>query len=111
MAKQYTIAPQDIRPLATGHGLCVATDLILMEGHPVGYMVREEPEDDEDSGWRFFAGSEDDRYIDNPKHFSLLDVNVLANYDQSIIPLLESPIGAAFDKGDDGVFYDVSDDD
>ncbi|MDK2125836.1 DUF2185 domain-containing protein [Parachitinimonas caeni] len=110
MSKHYKIEKKDIKPLATGHGLCVATDLITVEGQPIGYMVREEPEDDQDSGWRFFTGNEDDRYIDNPKNFSLLDVNVLANYDPSIIPLLDSPIGAAFDKGDNGVYYDANED-
>ncbi|MDR3428393.1 MULTISPECIES: DUF2185 domain-containing protein [Silvimonas] len=109
MQKQYKINAADIRTLVTGKGLCVVTDLIVVEGHPVGYMVREEPEDADDSGWRFFSGAEDDRYLDNPKHFSLLDVNVVANYDQSIIEFLDAPIGASFDK-DDGVFYDVSED-
>ncbi len=110
MQKHYKLAKQDLRPLVDGQGLCVVTDLIAVEGHPVGYMYRDEPEDEEDSGWRFFAGSEDDRYIDNPKHFSVLDLNYVANCDESIVPLLDSPAGAAFDKGDDGVFYDVSED-
>ncbi|QNM95236.1 DUF2185 domain-containing protein [Chitinimonas koreensis] len=108
MQKRYKIDPKDIRPIATGLGLCVVTDLIAVEGQTIGYMYRDEPEDDEDSGWRFFTGGEDDRYIDNPKNFSLLDVNVIANYDAAIVPLLGSPVGAAFDRGDDGVFYDVS---
>ncbi|UXY14045.1 DUF2185 domain-containing protein [Chitiniphilus purpureus] len=105
MAKHYKIAPHEIRLLVSGKGLCVATDLITVEGQPVGYMVREAPEDENDSGWRFFAGSEDDRYIDNPRNFSLLDVNVIANYDEAIIPLLDAPVGSEFDRGDDGVFY------
>lgn len=110
MQKQYKLNHQTVADLASGRGLCVTTDKIVVDGFQVGYMVREEPEDELDSGWRFFAGDEDDRYIDNPKHFSLLDVNVLANYDQSIVPYLDAPVGAAFDKGNDGVFYDVSED-
>ncbi|WP_374353390.1 DUF2185 domain-containing protein [Chitinimonas sp.] len=108
MQKRYRFKSADLQPLVQGKGLCVATDLITVEGQSVGYMCRDEPEDDDDSGWRFFAGSEDDRYIDNPKHFSVLDLNYLANCDETIIALLDSPVGAAFDKGDDGVFYDVS---
>lgn len=108
MQKHYKISKQDLRPIATGRGLCVVTDLVAVEGHAVGYMYRDEPEDEDDSGWRFFAGNEDDRYIDNPKNFSVIDLNLVANCDESIVPLLDSPVGAAFDKGDDGVFYDVS---
>ncbi|GLR11256.1 DUF2185 domain-containing protein [Chitinimonas viridis] len=107
--KHYKLDKSQIRDLAVGYGLAMVTDMITVEGYPVGYMYRDEPEDEHDSGWRFFAGNESDAYIDNPKNFSLLDVNVIANYDETIIPLLASPAGAAFDKGDEGdTFYDVS---
>lgn len=108
MKKHYKLEKKDLQPLATEHGLCVVTDKITVEGYSVGYMYRDEPEDAEDSGWRFFSGDEDDRYIDNPKNFSVMEVNFVANCDPSIIPLLDSPTGAAFDKADDGEFYDVS---
>ncbi|HEY9103642.1 DUF2185 domain-containing protein [Chitinimonas sp.] len=107
--KYYKLDQSQIKQLAPGHGLCMVTDMITVEGYPVSYMYRDEPEDEADSGWRFFAGNESDQYIDNPKNFSLLDVNVVANYDQTIIPLLDSPVGSAFDKGGEGdTFYDVS---
>ncbi|WP_269530864.1 DUF2185 domain-containing protein [Chitinimonas sp. BJYL2] len=107
--KHYKLDPNQIRPLATGHGHCVVSDMVAVEGKPVGYMYRDEPEDAEDSGWRFFAGNESDAYIDNPKHFSLLDVNVVANFDETIIPLLNSPVGAEFDKEEGGdTFYDAN---
>ncbi|GGP24790.1 DUF2185 domain-containing protein [Silvimonas amylolytica] len=110
MQKQYVVDPRKLEPLASDKGLCMVTDLILVEGQPVGYMVREEPEDKEDSGWRFFSGAEDDRYLDNPKHFNLVDVNLVANCDPGIVEYLDAPVGAAFDKHE-GVFYDVSEDD
>lgn len=107
--KPYKLSKQEIQPLATGHGLCMVSDLITVEGHPVGYMYRDEPEDAEDSGWRFFTGSESDKYIDNAKNFSLLDVNIVANCDPLIIPLLNSPVGAAFDKGEGSdEFFDAN---
>lgn len=107
MHKHYRLDKHQIQPLATGHGLCVVSDMITVEGHPVRYMYREEAEDDQDSGWRFLAGIESDKFIDNPKNFSIVDVNVVANYDQTIIPLLNAPVGAEFDKGeDDDEFYD-----
>lgn len=109
MAKHYRLSTGELRSLVTGKGFCVVSDLIVVEGEPVRYMYRDQPEDDQDSGWRFFAGTESDAYIDNPKNFSLLDVNVVANYDDTIVPLLDSPVGASFDK-EDGVFYDASED-
>lgn len=107
MHKHYRLDKNQIQPLATGHGLCVASDMITVEGHPVRYMYREEPEDEDDSGWRFLAGVETDKYIDNPKNFSILDVNVVANYDETIIPHLNAPVGAEFDKDEEGdEFFD-----
>ncbi|MBS1154787.1 MAG: hypothetical protein H6R07_711 [Proteobacteria bacterium] len=108
MHKEYRLEKNQIKPLAEGHGLCVVSDLITVEGHPVGYAYREEPEDDADSGWRFLAGTESDAYIDNTKNFSVLDVNVVANYDEAIVSLLDEPVGAEFDRGEDGMFLDAN---
>ncbi len=108
MHKEYRLSKDQIKPLAEGYGLCVVSDLITVEGQAVGYAYREEPEDDADSGWRFLAGNESDAYIDNTKNFSVLDVNVIANYDDGIIDLLDEPVGAEFDRGEDGMFLDAN---
>ena len=100
MAKQFKLSREDIRPLATGHGGCIATDMITVEGLPVRFMYREpyDPRRKEDSGWRFMSGYESDEYMDNPDNHDVYDVNTIANYDPSIIPLLDSPAGSAFEK-------------
>ncbi|WP_432720963.1 DUF2185 domain-containing protein [Jeongeupia wiesaeckerbachi] len=109
MQKQFKLDKTQIRELATGHGLCVVSDMITVDGHGVGFMYREEPEDADDSGWRFLSGYESDGYIDNSKNFAVIDVNVVANYDEAIIPLLNSPVGAEFDKAEDGeTFLDAN---
>jgi len=108
MLKEYRLSKHQIKPLAEGYGLCVVSDLITVNGEPVGYAYREEPEDEADSGWRFLAGTESDTYIDNTKNFSMLDVNVVANYDEAIISLLDQPVGSEFDRGEDNVFLDAN---
>ena len=42
--KQFRLAAAEIKPLATGHGGCIATDRITVNGRRVGYMYREETE-------------------------------------------------------------------
>ena len=74
--------------------------MITVEGKKVGYMYREQPDRDIDSGWRFFAGEETQEYIDDPSNTSIYDVNTIANYDSDIIPFLEYPIGSAFERSD-----------
>lgn len=97
-----------LEALATGYGLCMASKHITEDGFEIGYMYREEPEEAADSGWRFFSGAETDEFIENARNFHLVDVNKIANLDPDIIPLLNAPTGAVFDKVD-GEFIDSSD--
>ena len=77
---------------------CFASDRITKEGFKVGYMYRETPEEPNDSGWRFFAGTETQEEIDNPNNIGIYDVNTIANYDASIIPYLNAESDTAFEK-------------
>jgi len=96
--KDFLLDERIIKKKAMGHGLCIASDEITIEGYPVGLMYREKPLKDGDSGWRFFSGTEDQKYLNNPNNHSEFDVNVIANYDASIIPLLDSEIGSVFER-------------
>jgi hypothetical protein len=98
MAKKYRLKIEDNKPLAPGRGACFATDMITVRGRAVGFMYRQEPGDPHDSGWRFMAGDEDQDYMDNPDNHGIWDVNTIANYDPTIIPLLDSPPGSVFER-------------
>lgn len=97
-AKQFKIPGDKILPLIPNMGGCFATDRITVDGMPVGYMYREEPDNEVDSGWRFFAGDETQDYVDNPDNTSIYAVNTICNYDLAIIPYLNSPEGTAFGR-------------
>jgi hypothetical protein len=94
--KAFRLSPDQIKPLAVGFGACFATDKITVDGERVGWMYREPPAFDVDSGWRFFSGTESDEYVDDHANTSIYDVNSIANNDPDIIPLLDAPTGAAF---------------
>jgi hypothetical protein len=97
--KVFFIPAEAIKPgLAPGRGSCLASDLITVQGHPVGFMYREVPDDDRDSGWRFLAGSESKAYCDEPANFEIYDVNTMANYSPDVIPLLDSEPGSGFER-------------
>ncbi len=98
VGKTYRLGPGDILPLAVGLGACIASDHITVDGYAVGFMYREEPDNEVDSGWRFLSGYEDDEYMDDGDHHGVYDVNTIANYDQTIIPFLDAPIGSAFER-------------
>jgi hypothetical protein len=98
MPKQFKLSKEQIKPLANGYGGCIASDMITVDGYPVRFMYREEPDNDVDSGWRFMSGYEDDEYMDDPSNHAVYDVNTIANYDPSIISFLDAPIGSVFEK-------------
>jgi hypothetical protein len=98
MNKKFKLGPDEIRPLATGRGGCFATDMIVVRGKPVGFMYREDPDNEHDSGWRFMSGLEDQDYMDEPENLGIYDVNTIANYDPTIIELLDNPPGSVFER-------------
>ncbi|HEV8285884.1 MAG TPA: DUF2185 domain-containing protein [Chitinophagaceae bacterium] len=79
-------------------GGCIATNKITVEGELVDYMFRDEPNNDLDSGWQFFSGTEDQDYIDDPNNSAIYDVNTIANYDRAIIPYLNLPYGTQLER-------------
>lgn len=106
--KKFLIPAEKLRPLATGYGMCMAPDTIVVAGMPVRSMYRVMPARRQDSGWRFFAGSETQSYLADPRYNGLYDVNVIANCCPDVIPLLDSPPYSAYDKAADGRWVDVS---
>jgi hypothetical protein len=109
-AKRFKLEATEIKPLAPGRGSCIATDMITVRGEKVGYMYRESPdvENEVDSGWRFFSGTEDDAYANDPDNLQIYDVNTIANYDREIIPFLDAPAPVAFARdGETGAFAEV----
>jgi hypothetical protein len=98
MQKQFKLRADQIRNLVRPMGGALATDRITVDGMPVGYMYREAPKRPDDSGWRFFAGDEDQKYIDDLANTSVYAVNTIANYDPDIIGYIDTPAPCAFEK-------------
>jgi len=100
--KKFKLAAADIKPLKLGLGACIASDRITVEGLPVRFMYRQQPTHPEDSGWNFFSGiDEDDEYMNNPDNFAIYDVNTIANYDPTILPFVDSPVGSVFERAEE----------
>ncbi|MEY8440665.1 immunity protein Imm33 domain-containing protein [Anaerotruncus colihominis] len=106
--KKWAKSSDEMKELLTnwdGPDGCIATDRITVDGCPVGFMYREEPNGDvPDSGWRFTAGDEDDEYMDDPEKSGIFTLNTICNYDPDILPYLNAPYGTAYFRNDDGAF-------
>lgn len=95
--KAFKLVKRDMCLLVQGIGACIASDKITVAGLPIVYMYRVDPTPGIDSGWRFLSDDEpEDRF--GSWNQDTFDVNVIANYDPSIIPLLSSPPGSVFKR-------------
>lgn len=103
-SKNFKIPGDKIIDLIGNIGGCMATDKITVDGLPVGYMYREEPFNEIDNGWRFFSGTENEEYMDDPNNSAIYNTNTIANYDQAIIPFLNLPVGTELERNDEGTF-------
>lgn len=103
--KNFKLSSDQIVKLVEPIGAATATDMITVEGKDIGYMYREEPINNIDSGWRFFSGDEDDDYISNNDNTSFYNINTIANYDPSIILYLNKPIGSAWERIPDTNYF------
>jgi hypothetical protein len=105
--KNFALNAEEIRPLAKGHGGCIATDMITVQGKKVGYMVREPTDRQYDSGWCFMSGEETQEYMDDVENHEIYDVNTIANYSPDIIPFLDAPPCSAFERDSTGKLVPV----
>lgn len=101
----------DVKPLIDWHEPngdgCIVSDMITKEGWKVGYMYRDVPHPDyPDSGWCFFKGDEDEKYVNDSQHHHILKINTICNYDEDIIPYLYMPIGTCLIRTKDGKFIE-----
>ena len=66
---------------------------ILEEDWKVGYMRRDEPVNENDSGWSFCAGNEDNEYYNDYKNIALVSVHEVYQIDPDIWNYIDNPVG------------------
>lgn len=75
---------------------CFVTNRVLQEGARIGYLYRETPDEEKDSGWRITANDESDEYMDNARNIAYVSLGAVLSKDDSIVMLLDSPVGSTF---------------
>jgi hypothetical protein len=88
-------------------GYIIASNEVAKERKLVGYMYREEPDNQNDSGWRVFSGEETQAYAEDAKNFALYNPSTILEIDPSIRPFLAVPPPAAFERDESGEFVEV----
>lgn len=108
MEKPFKLKSSQIEPLVPDMGFAYVTDMISVEGKPVDYMSRSEPNSKGDSGWIFYGGGETQEYMDDARNISLMGINTVANYDPEIISFLTYPPGTEIERNTEGKLQVIS---
>lgn len=81
---------------------CYVTNRILRDGRRVGYLYREAPDRDGDSGWRFMANDESQDYMDNADNHAYVSLGAVLGLDDSFRELLDAAAGSAYERKPSG---------
>ncbi len=82
------------------NAVCMASAQVTEEKLKVGFMYREQPEEDLDSGWRFLSGKEDDAYLDNENNYGVFDVEFIVQLDPLVRNYIHLPVGTELERND-----------
>ena len=87
---------------------CIASKLITEKKLKVGYLYREQPSSNfNDSGWRFFAGSEDEDFCNNPDNFGIYNIETIVSNNKELKEILLMPIGTRLELNKEGKFSEL----
>jgi hypothetical protein len=75
---------------------CFASNHIMNDGYQVGRLYKEEPYDEEHTGWTLMSDYETQEYVDDHNNLQYIAIGKVLNLDDSFIHLLNAPIGAEF---------------
>ena len=83
-------------PTAPYWARCFVSNRVFKDGMRVGYLYRNRPDHEEDSGWRIAAGDESEEYMDDPKNSTYVSLGAVLGKDDSFVKLLETAAPCAF---------------
>ena len=93
-------------------GYIIASQEVMLLGKPIGYLYREEPDNENDSGWRVFSGEESQEYADDPTNFAMYNASTVVDLEPAIGAILGRDYPIAFERdSDSGEYVEVDDSD
>ena len=96
--KLADLDPEKMSELVLTPGYSIVSNQILNDGLPILFMYREAKIEEEDTGWRFLSGNEDQDYLDEPLNSRFIGLNTLANMEPKIIPHLKKKKGVELER-------------
>lgn len=93
-------------------GYIIASDQVVKDGLKIGYLYREDPDSEADSGWRVFSGEETQEYADDSSNFKMYNASTILALDPQIGSLLGSVPPVSFERNEEsGEFIELEEGD
>ena len=73
--------------------MCYVSKKIMDEGWKVSYMARDEAVNENDSGWAFMVGDEEEEYINDSNNILLMSIHEITQIDRDVWKYITKPVG------------------
>lgn len=80
--------------LSAALSFAVVSHEVSRDGAAAGFVYREAPVFEQDSGWRVFSGGESDEYVADAAHFDTLPLNEVLAEHPELADLMQESEGA-----------------
>ncbi|WHY79839.1 DUF2185 domain-containing protein [Neobacillus sp. WH10] len=81
----------------------------VLEKREFNFMLRDNPNGGDDSGWSILSGYEDDDFLSDSENFQFISIGVILNIDDSILGFIQEPPLCAYERNDEGEFNKIDD--
>lgn len=81
----------------------------VLERREFNFMLRDNPKDEQDSGWSVLSGYEEDEFLNNPDNLQYISLGVILNIDDTILSFIEEKPLCAYERNDEGLFNKIED--
>jgi hypothetical protein len=78
----------------------------ILDGEPIGFAERLKPQNPRDSGWALSSGTETQRYMDDAKNLSIVQLAALVGKDPELGKIIDAPVGSVFRRAASGFVPD-----
>ena len=95
---QTIIKKGDPRWLDCAEKSAYVSKLVFEGERTLRFAYREDPDNEEDSGWRLFTGLETDQYVNDPKNIRICNVGWLTDFDPTLFEIFKSDYGSVFER-------------
>jgi hypothetical protein len=81
----------------------------VLDKREFNFLMRDNPNNEQDSGWTVFSGYEENDFLSESTNFQPISIGVILNIDDSILSIIDETPLCAFERNEEGLFEEIND--